>query len=168
VTHWQRLSSRALSSGYIRLEEDLVRLPDGRELSYQVVRAGGFACACPVTSSGLVALVRQYRYPLDTITCELPAGSIDRGETPLAAAQRETAEEAGFASDDWVELGSFWTMPGRGDEVGHLFLARGAKPVERPPHDEQTEVLLEPMEIALQLVETVRDVLCLRLAQDHL
>ncbi|TML81766.1 MAG: NUDIX hydrolase, partial [Actinobacteria bacterium] len=123
---------------------------------------------CPVTTDGLVALVRQYRYPLDEVISELPAGSVEPGESPLAAAQRETAEEVGFGSDDWVELGSFWTMPGRGDEVGHLFLARNARPVERPPQEEQTEVLLEPIEVALELVGTVRDALCLRLAQERL
>jgi ADP-ribose pyrophosphatase len=157
-----------VSRGYIHLDEDLVRLPDGRELSYQVVRANGFACACPVTTDGLVALVRQYRYPLDEVISELPAGSVEPGESPLAAAQRETAEEVGFRSDDWVELGSFWTMPGRSDEVGHLFLARDARPVERPPQEEQTEVLLEPIEVALELVGTVRDALCLRLARERL
>jgi ADP-ribose pyrophosphatase len=168
VSHWRRLSSRTLSSGYVRLEEDLVRLPDGRELTYQVVRANGFACACPITPEGLVALARQYRYPLDETICELPAGAVEPGESPLAAAQRETAEEVGFSSDDWVELGSFWTMPGRGDEVGHLFLARNAERVERPPQEEDTDVLLEPIEAALELVVTVRDALCLRLARERL
>ena len=168
MEHWLRLSSRALSRGYIRLDEDLVRLPDGRELSYQVVRANGFACVCPVTNDGLVALVRQYRYPLDAVICELPAGSIEPGESPLDAAQRETIEEVGLSSDNWIDLGSFWTMPGRGDEVGHLFLARDARKVERPPQEEQTEVLLEPIEVALELVVTVRDALCLRLAREHL
>jgi ADP-ribose pyrophosphatase len=168
VSHWRRLSSRTLSSGYVRLEEDLVRLPDGRELTYQVVRANGFACACPITPEGLVALARQYRYPLDETICELPAGAVEPGESPLAAAQRETAEEVGFSSDDWVELGSFWTMPGRGDEVGHLFLARNAKRVERPPQEEDTDVRLEPIEAALELVVTVRDALCLRLARERL
>jgi ADP-ribose diphosphatase len=168
VTHWQRLSSRTLSAGYIRLEEDLVRLPDGRELAYQVVRANGFACVCPVTPDGLVALVRQYRYPLEETICELPAGAVEPGESPLAAAQRETAEEVGLSSDDWVELGRFWTMPGRGDEVGHLFLARDARPVTPPPQEEQTEVLLEPIDTALELIVTVRDALCLRLARERL
>jgi ADP-ribose pyrophosphatase len=168
MERWRRLSSRPLSRGYIHLDEDVVRLPDGRELSYQVVRANGFACACPVTNDGLVALVRQYRYPLDEVICELPAGSIEPGESPLTAAQRETAEEVGFSSDEWVDLGTFWTMPGRGDEVGHLFLARNAVPAERPPQEEQTEVLLEPIEVALRLVVTVRDALCLRLAREHL
>jgi ADP-ribose pyrophosphatase len=168
VKHWRRLSSRTLSTGYIRLEEDLVRLPDGRELTYQVVRANGFACVCPVTPDGLVVLARQYRYPLDQVICELPAGAVEPGESPLEAAKRETAEEVGFSSDDWVELGSFWTMPGRGDEVGGLFLARDARPVARPPQEEQTEVVLEPIDVALELVVTVRDALCLRLAQERL
>lgn len=165
---WRRISSRPLSRGYVHLDEDLVRLPDGSELTYQVLRARGFSCACPVTADGLVALVRQYRYPLGTVTCELPAGGIDAGESALEAARRETAEETGLASEDWVELGTYWTMPGRGDEQGHLFLARDAVPVSAPSSEEPTEVLFEPIETALRLVVTVRDALCLRLAQERL
>jgi ADP-ribose pyrophosphatase len=168
IQRWRRLSSRPLSSGYIHVDEDLVRLPDGRQLSYQVLRASGFACVCPVTTDGRVALSQQYRYPLDEVICELPAGAIEPSESPLRAAQRETAEEVGLASDDWVDLGSFWTMPGRGDEVAHLFLARNAIPVERPRQEEHTEVVLESFDAALQRVVTVRDALCLRLAQERL
>jgi len=162
------LRSRRLSAGYIQLDEDVVRLPDGRELTYEVVRARGYACTCPLTPDGRVALVRQYRYPLDEVIFELPAGAIEQGESPLEAAQRETAEEAGLASDDWIELGSFWTMPGRGDERGHLFLARGATPIDRPAQSEETEIVIEPIDVALRLVATVRDALCLRLAQERL
>lgn len=168
MQRWYRLRSRSLSAGYIQLDEDVVRLPDGREVTYEVVRARGYACACPVTPDGRVALVRQYRYPLDDVICELPAGAIEQGESPLDAAQRETAEEAGLASDDWTELGSFWTMPGRGDERGHLFLARDATPIDRPAQFEETEIVIEPIEVALRLVATVRDALCLRLAQERL
>jgi ADP-ribose pyrophosphatase len=168
VQKWRRLRSRTLSAGYIQLEEDLVQLPDGRELVYEVVRARGYACACPITSDGLVVLVRQYRYPPNEVLCELPAGAIENGESPLEAAKRETAEEVGFASDDWIELGSFWTMPGRSDERGHLFLARDATRIGRPEVDEWSEVVTEPIEVALRLVTTVRDALCLRLARAHL
>jgi ADP-ribose pyrophosphatase len=168
VQRWQRISSRPLARGYIQVDEDLVRRADGSELKYEVLRARGFACACPITADGRVALVRQYRYPLDIVTCELPAGAIEAGESPLAAARRETAEETGLGSEDWVELGSFWTMPGRGDERAHLFLARDAVPVQRPPGDEEAEVVFEPIETALRLLVTVRDVLCLRLARERL
>jgi ADP-ribose pyrophosphatase len=168
VQRWRRLRSRPLSAGYIQLDEDVVQLPDGRELVYEVVRARGYACACPITADGLVALVRQYRYPLNQILCELPAGAIEPGESPLEAAKRETAEEVGFASDDWIELGSFWTMPGRSDERGHLFLARAATSIGRPEADESIGVVTEPIEVALRLVATVRDALCLRLARAHL
>src|SRR5437764_3083954 len=168
MERWRRLRSRRISAGYIHLDEDVVQLPDGRELAYEVVRARGYACACPVTPGGLVVLVRQYRYPPDDVLCELPAGAIEHGESPLQAAQRETAEEVGFASDDWLELGSFWTMPGRSDERGHLFLARDAAEIARPGTDEWSEVVTHPIDVALQLVSTVRDALCLRLARAHL
>ena len=168
MQQWRRLRSRLLSAGYIHLEEDVVRLPDGRELTYEVVRARGYACACPVTADGRIALVRQYRYPPDEVLCELPAGAIEPGESPLEAAKRETAEEVGFASDDWIELGSFWTMPGRSDERGHLFLARNATTIGRHEVDEWSEVVTEPIDVALRLVTTVRDALCLRLARAHL
>jgi ADP-ribose pyrophosphatase len=163
---WTRVSTRVVSKAPIHLDEDVVRMPDGQEIVYQVVRARGFACVCPVTPEGRVALVRQYRYPLDDVTCELPAGAIEEGETPLDAAKRETAEETGLSGGEWVDLGSFWTMPGKGDERAHLFLATDAKAIA--PTADGLDVVLRTFEEALAEVVSVRDALCLRLAREAL
>jgi ADP-ribose pyrophosphatase len=164
MTGWLRVSSRVVSEAPVHLDEDVVRTPEGEEIVYQVVRARGFACVCPVTPDGRVALVRQYRYPLDDVTCELPAGAIEDGETPLETAKRETAEEASLTADEWIHLGSFWTMPGKGDERAHLFLASDARPLA--PTDDQLEVVFKTFDAALAEAVSVRDALCLRLARE--
>jgi len=166
MTGWLRLSTRVVSEAPVRLDEDVVRTPDGQEIVYQVVRARGFACVCPVTPDGQVAFVRQYRYPLDEVTCELPAGAIENGETPLETAKRETAEEASLSADEWIHLGSFWTMPGKGDERAHLFLASDARPLA--PTAERLEVVFKSFDEALAEAVSVRDALCLRLAREAL
>ena len=163
---WLRVSTRVVSEAPVHLDEDVVRMPDGQEIVYQVVRARGFACVCPVTPDGKVALVRQYRYPLDVVTSELPAGAIEDGETPLETAKRETAEEASLTADAWTHLGSFWTMPGKGDERAHLFLASGARPLA--PSEERLEVVFKTFDEALTEVVSARDALCLRLAREAL
>ena len=164
---WKRLSSRPLARGPVHLDEDLVELPNGHQAVYHVLRARGFSCICPVTSDGRVALVRQYRYALQRVTVELPSGAIEEGETPAEAAERELLEEAGLVSDQWAHLGTFWTMPGRGDERAHLYLASNVAPSTRASvRDDEIEVVLVPIDEALRGAESVRDALCLRLAGD--
>ena len=58
-----------------------------------------------------IVLVRQYRPGAELEVLELPAGSIDVGESPAEAADRELAEECGLAVDGWTELGQFWAAP---------------------------------------------------------
>ena len=70
-----------------------------------------------------VLLVRQFRYPLKRWTLEIPAGTIDSGEEPLATAQRELSEEAGYAADHWQELIRFYPAVGVSDEEMVLYVA---------------------------------------------
>jgi len=101
------------------------------------------------------------------VTLELPSGAIEEDETPAEAAERELLEEAGLVSDQWAHLGTFWTMPGRGDERAHLYLASNVAPsTQASVHDDEIEVVLLPINEALSAVESVRDALCLRLAAD--
>jgi 8-oxo-dGTP pyrophosphatase MutT (NUDIX family) len=122
-----------------------------------------------VTTDGHVALVRQYRYALECVTAELPSGAIEEGETPLEAAERELLEEAGLVSRQWTHLGTFWTMPGRGDEQAYLYLARDVAHSTQPRvRDDAIEMVLVPIDEAAHAVRSVRDALCLRLAADVL
>jgi ADP-ribose pyrophosphatase len=165
---WRKVDSRPLLRDALHVDEDLVTLPDGRELTYVVIREGGFVCVCPVTTDGLVGLIAQYRYPLEAFTSELPAGAIEAGETALEAARREVREEAGLTGGVWEPMGSFWTMPGRSTQQVHLFVARDVVQTDRPSGAEETELVLKTFEEALALVSSTRDALCLRMALERL
>ncbi len=78
-----------------------------------------------------LTLVRQHRVPVGQSMLELPAGFIDGGESPLAAAQRELAEETGLHGGEWIEVATFFTSAGFTDETLHLFLATDLQPARR-------------------------------------
>jgi ADP-ribose pyrophosphatase len=105
----------------IRLDRDTVRLPNGAETTREVVRHPG-AVAVVALKDDNILLVRQYRYPIDQITLEIPAGKLDKGETPLVCAERELREETGY-SGKLTFVGKFYSTPGFSDEIMHLFVA---------------------------------------------
>ncbi len=92
-----------------------------------------------------MAFVRQLREATRGKLLEIPAGTREPGEEPLATAQRELQEECGLTGGTWTLLGGFWTTPGFSREYMHVFLAEG---VERgdasPEEDEDLELLLLP------------------------
>ena len=99
--------------------------------------------ALPVHDDGRVTLVRQYRYAVDALVWELPAGRIDPGETPDQGVRRELEEEVGLRPRFLEPLLTFWTTPGFCDEVMHLFRATGLERVPaRPEADERIEAAL--------------------------
>jgi ADP-ribose pyrophosphatase len=116
-------SRRIYQGRVVNLRVDAVRLPDGREVDREVVEHRGAAVIVPLTAMGEVLMVRQFRYVVNQTLVELPAGGLEPGETPLAAAVRELAEEVGAAAGQWEPLGVMFPSPGILTEVYHLFLA---------------------------------------------
>jgi ADP-ribose pyrophosphatase len=165
---WRRIDSRPLLRNELHVDEDLVERPDGATTRWVVMREGAFACVCPVTVDGLVGLVEQFRYPLDTVTLELPAGAIEAGESADEAASRELREETGLTGGTLEPLGSYWTMPGRSTQRARLFLARDVEATEAPSGAEETRLVLRTLDEALESVTSLRDALCLRLARERL
>jgi ADP-ribose pyrophosphatase len=114
---------------------DEVVLPNGATIEYGVLEGGGFASVMPITEDGRVVLVHQWRQPLSTFTLELPSGGVDKGEDPLAAAERELFEETGFRAKGLEHLVSIHTSTGRTDEVCHLFRCRAVRDPGGPRPD---------------------------------
>lgn len=127
---------------------DEVRLPDGAEIEYGVLESGGFAAVVPVTGSGAVVLVRQWRQPVGDFTLELPSGGVDAGEDPETAARRELFEETGYRAEGLERLVSVHTSTGRTTEVCHLFRCRAVRD-GRGPRPEPTE-FIEVVELPLK------------------
>ena len=125
---------------------------DGRER--EIVDHPG-STAIVAIHAGAVVLVRQLREPARKPLLELPAGTLEEGEEPLASAQRELAEEVGLHGGHWRRLGGFWTSPGFLREYMHLFLAEELQSRDADPDDdEDVEIVRWPVaEIAGRIDE---------------
>ena len=108
-----RVSSEPVFDGkLLHVRRDTVRLPDGTLATREHVVHPGAVLIVPVLPDERLVVVRQYRYPLDRVFIEFPAGKLDPGETGLATAQRELIEEAGYTATTWT--------PARDDPHAHL------------------------------------------------
>ena len=123
---WERLGSeKLLENPYFTVRSDKLKLPDGAVKDpYYVIERPDAAIVFPVTEGGDVVLVRQYRPPLESMELGLPAGLVESGEEPLAAARRELSEETGYSGGEWEELGALASSPSLKDNWAYLFLAR--------------------------------------------
>jgi ADP-ribose pyrophosphatase len=127
-----------------KIEVD-VEVWDGAEK--EIVRHPGAVAIAAVDDDGCVTLVRQLREPTRKLLLELPAGTREEGEEPLATAQRELAEEAGLTGGDWSLAARFYSTPGFCDEVVWLYVARGVERGEAAPEEDE-EIELERIPLA--------------------
>jgi ADP-ribose pyrophosphatase len=112
----------------------------------EIVEHPGAVAMVAVDREGYVALVRQLREPARKRLLELPAGTAEPGEEPLATAQRELKEECGLSGGEWRQLAAFWTTPGFCRERMHLFAAEGvARGEASPAADEDIELVQWPV-----------------------
>ena len=145
------LTTRVVYDGrLLKVNEDTVRLPDGKTARREWIRHPGAVIMIPLLDDKTVLLERQYRYPLARHFYELPAGKIESGEAPLATAQRELQEECGYAAKSWRHLTTLHPCIGYSNERIELYLARELSPVARALDDgEFLEVVPLPVEEAL-------------------
>ena len=145
----ERVSSQEIFDGAIvHLYKDTVTLPNGNPATREVIRHIGAVAVVPVTDDGKVIVERQFRYPLDQVITEIPAGKLDSfTEDRLAAAKRELEEETGYTADTWTALGDFHPTAAYCDEKITLYLATGLHQGERHlDEDEFLNVMAVPME----------------------
>lgn len=99
---------------------------DGQPILRDFVDHPGAVAVLAMDERDRVLLIKQYRHPVRSRDWELPAGLLDLdGESPLAAAQRELAEEVDLVAESWELLSEFMTSPGGSNEVIRIYLARG-------------------------------------------
>ena len=114
------------------------------EGEFGIIRHPGAALAVPITDSGEVVILRQYRFACSRRILEFPAGTLEAGESPLESIKREIQEESGYSAKKWDNLGKMLPCPGYSDEKIHLFLARDLSKLNHKPEgdaDEDIEVL---------------------------
>ncbi|MCB1898800.1 MAG: NUDIX hydrolase [Rhodocyclaceae bacterium] len=108
----------------LKVYRDTVRLPDGGSATREYIKHPGAVVIVAVLPDGKLIFERQFRYPLDRVFLELPAGKLDPDETILACAQRELLEETGYRADHWQHLGVMHPCIGYSDERIEIFFAR--------------------------------------------
>jgi ADP-ribose pyrophosphatase len=123
---------------------ETITLPKGGELHAEIIRHPGSVVIVPVTDSGEIVLVKQYRHAIGRVAWELPAGSLKPSEDAADAARRECQEEVGLVPSRLTPLGSFFPTPGYCDEEMNFFRADGlrqpgADDTARPDDDEDIE-----------------------------
>ena len=129
----KQLTSEDIFNGIIlHVVRDTVELSNGNSTIREVIRHIGAVCVIPVTENNEVIVERQYRYPLDRVILEIPAGKLDApDEDRLSAIKRELMEETGYTADEWTEIGDFHPAPAYSDEYITMYLARGLHKGER-------------------------------------
>lgn len=137
----------------LSVEEKQVSLPDGRVRDYVVVHPGAAVAMLPIIGEDCL-LIRQYRYAIDRYLYEVPAGTMEPGETPLSTAHREMIEETGFAAGSLAAVGTILTTPGFSDEQIYLFKATDLVPssLYQQDEDEVIEVQRFPLTRAWAMV----------------
>jgi ADP-ribose pyrophosphatase len=136
-------SERIYDSPWCGLRRDQVVLPNGRLQEYHVFEISDAVAVVPVLPNGDVVLVGQYRYPHGRTLWETPAGRIDAGEQPAAAAARELLEETGHRAGRLVELPGFYPTNGISAHYAHAFCALDCELVRAPRHDDSEQIVVQ-------------------------
>lgn len=138
----------------LHVYHDRVILPNGNESGRDYIKHLGAVCMIPVLDNGNVIVERQFRYPLDMVITEIPAGKLDSPqEDRLEAAKRELLEETGYTGEKWTYLGDFFPAVAYSSEKISMYLVQG---LEKGQRHLDADEFLEIEEVPLkELVEQV-------------
>ena len=173
----QKVSSEDVFDGnLLHVKKDTVRLPNGNIACREWIKHPGASAVLPVTPEGRLIFVRQYRYPIQQVTLEIPAGKLDaEGEDPLDCAKRELSEETGYQAEKYTFLTKLATTVGFSNEFIYIYAAEGLTAGrQHPDEDEFINVCTLTMDEAMAKIrsgeicdaKSVTAVLLLRDLQD--
>jgi len=150
IKKWEKLSSSlALPEPWFRVRKDEVKLASGKVIDdYFVWESPTIATMVPFTEDGKFVLCEQYRYAVDKIMYQFPAGGVSKNESPEEAARRELEEETGYIADEVEFLGDSAAYPTKMSGWHHLYLAKDVKPTGERHEDEN-----EPTRVVLKTPE---------------
>lgn len=122
----RQLESRQVYQGhFLDVRRDRVGLPDGSEAHREYIVHPGAVMVVPILDDGRLVLERQYRYPLERVMVEFPAGKLDPGEPGRRCAERELLEETGYRATEWAYAGTLHNAIAYSDEGIQIWFARG-------------------------------------------
>ena len=143
---WKILKSEYLfRRPWLTVRRDCVELPDGRQNpEFYILEYPDWVNVIAITDDGQFVMERQYRHGLGKTCFEIPAGVIEKGETPLEAAKRELMEETGYGEGEWKEIMSVSGNSSTTNNISHCFVAKGVKKigVQHLDNTEDLEVVL--------------------------
>lgn len=116
---------------------DTVSLPNGKTALRETADHPGGVAVVAIDSEGMLLTVKQYRYAFSRVMEEIPAGKLEKGEDPYAAALRELKEETGAAAERLISLGSIVPSPGCYGETLYLYLADQLRFGEAEPDEDE-------------------------------
>lgn len=143
----QTASELVFDGKILHLYRDDIELPNGQPAERELIRHVGAVCVIPITDDGCAVMERQYRYPVNRVLLEIPAGKLDsKSEDHEAAARRELEEETGYRAKELIPLGMFYPACAYSDETIWMYLAKGLERGERHlDADEFLDVELIPL-----------------------
>ena len=153
----KKLSSEDIFDGtLLHVKRDYVELPNGNKSVREWIKHPGAAAVLPVLPDGRMIFVRQYRYPIQQVTLEIPAGKLDAvDEEPLVCAKRELSEETGYEADKYHFLTKLATTVGFSNEFIYVYAADGLTPgKQHTDEDEFINVVTVPLAKAVEMVHS--------------
>ena len=146
---------RIFSGNLLKLNADRVILTNGIKTFREYVSHPGAVAALPLLNSSEIILVKQYRYSVGDFLLEIPAGTIEKDETPEDCITRELQEEIGYKPRNLENLSWFYLTPGYSNEKIHLFEATDLEKAEKKSEeDENIEVVIMKIEEALSKIHS--------------
>lgn len=144
----KKIATEEIFEGFVlHVQKDTIKLPNEKTATRELIRHIGAVCVVPVTDDGKVIVERQFRYPIDQVITEIPAGKLDSStEDRLEAAKRELREETGYTADSWTDIGIYYPAAAYSDEKITMYLARGLHKGEQDlDEDEFLNVTKKPI-----------------------
>ncbi|HHY12506.1 MAG TPA: NUDIX hydrolase [Firmicutes bacterium] len=149
------ISKRTVFKGRIlSVRVDTVLTRHGRETTREIVERPDTVSVVAIDEKRNILLVRQYRYATGKYTVEIPAGTIDPGETPEQAARRELREETGYDCDNLIPVHLYWPAIGYSTEKMTIFIATGLKPAPLKGDEDSIELLRLPFSQVHDLIDS--------------
>ena len=147
-------SSKTVYEGHVfNIRIETARKQDGDLYQREIVDHPGGVAIVPLDEQDRVVLVRQYRAAIGSTLLEIPAGTIESGESACATASRELREEIGMCAEKLCPIVEFYLAPGYTTELMHIFLATGLTPNPLPADvDEEIELEFMPFDGLLDRV----------------
>lgn len=124
-----------------------LRWHDGRRSTLQIIKHPGAVGIIPIFENGDIMLIRQFRLPAGGEIYEIPAGTLEKGETPLACARRELVEETGYMAKRFIKLARYFSAPGFCTEKMYLYIAEGLVTKKATPDKDE---YIRPFRISLK------------------